>query len=104
MIIKDFRNDECEISEEEVINILKGIYTGTASNGLYMGGSLCYTHKVDNHPKGKEDFLFTFVPDDDISKEIDYWVSKLYLQNRNENAHYWDYAKYIVQHYEKEKV
>jgi len=99
--IIDFREDVCEISEEEVVSILKGIYNGTASNGLYIGGSLCYTHKVDNHPNEQENFLFTFVPTDNISKEIDYWVSRLYIQNRNEKAHYWDDAKYIVHDYER---
>lgn len=108
MIIKDFREDECEISEDEVVAILKGIYEGTAANGCYIGGSLCYTHKVDidKHPNGQEDFLFTFVPTYDMSKEIDYWVSKLYLQNKGEDAFYWNAANEIVIKYdlEKEKV
>jgi hypothetical protein len=109
MIINDFREDDCEISEEEVVNILKGIYNGTASNGLYIGGSLCYTHKVApaDHPNGKDDFLFTFHPGTDVPEEVDYWISKLYLQNKGEDAFYWKMANEAVIKYElknKEKV
>jgi hypothetical protein len=104
MIIKDFRDDECEISEEEVLNILKGIYDGTACNGCYMAGSLCYSHKVDNHPKGEKDFLFTFHVDESHPPEIQYWISKLYLQNKSEDACYWKQANEIVNNFEKEKM
>lgn len=112
MKIEDFRNDICEISEEEVLKILKGIYEGTAANGCYIGGSLCYTHKVEveDHPNGKEDFLFTFIPQEDhnnFPEEVDYWISKLYLQNKGEDAYYWNMANEAVIKYElknKEKV
>lgn len=109
MKLEDFRGDICDIPESKIVDILKGIWYGNIG-AVYIGGSLCYTHKVDEHPNGQEDFLFTFIPVDDhnnFSEEIYYWISKIYVRARPENAHYWNAANEAVIKYElknKEKV
>jgi len=104
MIIEDFRGDNCEISEENIINILKVIYNGINSNEVYyIGASLCYTHPVKNHPRNLTEFLFVFQPNNKLTEEIDYWVSKLYIQNKTEDAHYWNVASEIVSSFESKE-
>lgn len=100
MIINDFRGDDCEISEEEVLRILKGIYEGTVY-AEYLAASLCYCYKVSDHPKGYEDYLIIFQPNLPLTEELDYWVAKLYVQNKSEDAHYWKASQITIKNYEE---
>jgi hypothetical protein len=99
MKLVDFREDEFEIEESKVVEILKGIYEEKVY-AEYLAGSLCYCYPVDNHPKGRSEFLIVFNPHIHMSDEINYWIAKLYIKNKNDKCTYWEVSKLVIANYE----
>jgi len=87
MIIKDFHDKDFEISEEELIALIKGTFDDK-NYAEYVAGTLTYDYS---------DRLLAFNLSDDLPAEAKYWLAKLYLKHKTPRHHHWKDAQNIAE-------